>query len=265
MYKNITILITGSGSGIGRELSIELVKKRYNVIATTYTEQQAKVLQSDLDNNNLKAKVYKLDITQAQDREKLSKENIDILINNGAIGETGSLSEIDIDKVRNIFETNLFSQFEISQIALKTMFNQDKGKIIFVSSIASKFRMKFLAPYSMTKVALTQGALILRKEIAEINPNIKISVIEPGAYHTGFNQKMMKSKFEWMDKNSYFSKIIDKIRTREIKSFELTEQKKLDSIINQIVKAVEDKNPKKIYTAPYYQAFFARIFNYLDF
>lgn len=75
----------------------------------------------------------------------------------------------------------------------------------------------------------------------------------------------MKSKFEWMDKNSYFYNILDKIRERENRNFELTEQKKLDSIINQIIKSIEDTNPKKIYTAPYYQAFFVKIFNYLDF
>lgn len=264
MKHKSTILITGAGSGIGRELSIQLIDLGYKVIATTYTEEQKKDLEEYLQSNNLKARVYKLDITKAKDRELLINEKIDILVNNGAIGETGSLAEIDINKVRNIFETNLFSQLEISQIALKQMLKRGNGKIIFVSSIASKLRMSFLAPYSMTKTALTQGALILRKEISEISPNIKISVIEPGAYHTGFNQKMMQSKFEWMDKNSYFYKILDKIRARENKSFELTEQKKLDSIINQIIKAIESKNPKKIYTAPYYQAFFARIMNYLE-
>lgn len=265
MNQNKTILITGSGTGIGKELSIKLIEIGYKVIATTYTEKQAEDLEKYFEENNLKAKVYKLDITKLKDRKLLNNEKIEILINNGAIGETGSLSEIDLDKVRKIFETNLFSQFEISQIALRKMFKEDKGRIIFISSIASKLRMPFLAPYSMTKAALTQGALILRKEITEINPNIKISVIEPGAYHTGFNQKMMKSKFEWMDKNSYFYKIIEKIRNRENRSFELTEQKKLDSIINQIIKAIEDTNPKKIYTAPFYQAFFAKIFNYLNF
>ncbi len=265
MNPNKTILITGSGTGIGKELSIKLIEIGYKVIATTYTEKQSEDLEKYFEENNLKGKVYKLDITEQKDRELLNNEKIDILVNNGAIGETGSLSEIDLDKVRKVFETNLFSQFEISQIELKQMMKKGKGRIIFVSSIASKLRMPFLAPYSMTKAALTQGALILRKEIREINPNIKISVIEPGAYHTGFNQNMMKSKFEWMDKNSYFYNILDKIRERENRNFELTEQKKLDSIINQIIKSIEDTNPKKIYTAPYYQAFFVKIFNYLDF
>ena len=66
---------------------------------------------------NLKnVECFKLDVTDATDREKIKNLDIDILVNNAAVGEGGSLVEINIDRVRKTFETNVFSTFEIIQM-----------------------------------------------------------------------------------------------------------------------------------------------------
>ncbi|MDO9000636.1 SDR family NAD(P)-dependent oxidoreductase [Sediminibacterium sp.] len=249
-----TILITGAGTGIGKATAFELARKGHDVIATTETEEQSLDLKNEIKSANILMEVFKLDITNKTDRKKIENYNLDVLINNAGIGESGSLAEIDINKVRNNFEVNVFSTLEISQLALKKMLVRKQGTIIFISSLAGRITMPFLGPYCMTKFALSSGAETLRREIHRVRENVHISIIEPGGYHTGFNQKNIAKKYVWMNEQSVFYSIIDKIKIEEEKLFKFTESKTTTSIVQKIVKAAEAKKPKLRYSAPWWQA-----------
>lgn len=256
--KNRKIMITGAGSGFGLHTTKQLLKRGHTVIASTETEEQAHELRSQFANEE-KLTVLKLDITDKADREKINEYRPEVLINNAAIGESGSLAEVPMDRVRHNFEVNVFSTFALSQLALKHMLAGDKGTVIFISSLAGRIAMPFLGPYSMTKFAVSAGADALRQEIREISKNVHISLIEPGAYHTGFNQLNVSKKFEWMDKDSHFSEVIDKIYKRELKQFKLLESDDTSSIVKKIVKAAEAKKPKLRYSSPWWQALGVRV------
>ena len=101
-----TVLITGAGTGIGRDTAGALVAKGHKVYATTHREAEVAGLQRELGEG---ARVFKLDITVAEDRARLADLDIDVLINNAGQGESGSLAEVDLDRVRALFEVNLFS------------------------------------------------------------------------------------------------------------------------------------------------------------
>ncbi|MGZ3863072.1 MAG: SDR family NAD(P)-dependent oxidoreductase [Bacteroidia bacterium] len=250
-----TIMITGAGSGIGKDTAFALAQKGHEVIATTETEEQSLALREACRNLNITLTVFKLDITNEADRKKIENYNFDVLINNAGIGESGSLAEIDIDLLRYNFEVNVFSSFQLSQLALKNMFRKKKGTIIFISSLAGRMTMPFLAPYCMTKFAISAGAEALRKEIHKMYKDIHICLIEPGAYHTGFNQKNIAKKYEWMNNRSVFYPIIPQIKAEEEKQFKLTESKSTASIVAKIVKAAESNRPGLRYSAPWWQAF----------
>ncbi len=87
-----TILITGCKRGIGRASAIALANKGHKVIATTETKESADELNDFADKLNLSIKSFKLDITNAKDRNKILKYDLDVLINNAGMGETGSFS-----------------------------------------------------------------------------------------------------------------------------------------------------------------------------
>lgn len=252
--KRKSILITGAGSGIGKDSAFALAQRGHAVIATTETENQSVQLQNDADLKELDITTFKLDITDPHDRDLIRDHSIDVLINNAAIGESGSLAEIDMNRVRQNFETNVFSTFEISQIALQKMLQQDSGSILFISSLAGRVAMPFLGPYSMTKFALSSGAETMRNEVKRISKNIHISLIEPGVYHTGFNQRNIARKYEWMDESSMFYHIMDSIKQEEERNFRFTEMRSTKGIVGKIVKAAESNNPKLRYSAPWWQA-----------
>lgn len=249
-----TILITGAGTGIGKDTAIALAKRGHHVIATTETEEQSCALDRVGKALRLVFTVFKLDITSETDRKKIEDYDLDVLINNAGIGESGSLAEIDISLLKHNFEVNVFSSFQISQLALKKMFKKMQGTILFTSSLAGRVTMPFLGPYCMTKFAISAGAEALRGEIHSIYKDVHVSIIEPGAYHTGFNQRNIAKKYVWMDKQSIFHPIISQIKAQEERQFKLTESKNTSSIVRKIVKAAEARKPKLRYSAPWWQA-----------
>lgn len=251
-----TVLITGAGTGIGRDTARALVAKGHSVCATTHRESEVADLQRELGDE---AKVFRLDITVPADREKIAELAIDVLINNAARGESGSLAEVDLGMVRSLFEVNLFSTLELTQIALKGMIERRGGRVIFISSIAGRIPIPFVMPYSMSKFAISAAAAGLRKEMDALGKGIHVSVVEPGPYNTGFNHQLNKSRFDRMEKESLFSKEqVQKLKAAAEKELRLAETSSTDSIVRKIVKAVESRKPKLRYVAPWYFALLVR-------
>ena len=165
-----------------------------------------------------------------------------------------------MNKVRENFEVNVFSNFEVIQIALKKMIQKDKGKIIIISSLAGTLPIPFLGSYCATKSSINMLCEVLKKEIKMLSYNIKIVLVQPGMYHTGFNQVMLENKYDWMSVKSYFEKQIESIRKKENIFFNILEKNNINSISNKIVKAIILDNPKFIYKAPLLQVLGVKIY-----
>jgi short-subunit dehydrogenase len=254
-----TILITGAGTGIGRDSAIALARRGHRVIATTQTPEQADALRAYGQTQGVTLECFKLDITRAEDRALIVPLVLDVLINNAGIGESGSLAEVDMERVRRNFEVNVFSTLELTQLALKRMIARERGTVLFVSSIAGRVPMPFLMPYSMTKFALSAAGAGLRAEMDMLQKNVHIALIEPGAFHTGFNQQMSARKFDWMGPDSYFAAHAKALRAKEAKEFKLVEARSTDSIVRKIVQASEAARPRLRYVAPWIQGFVVRL------
>jgi len=261
------ILITGAGSGLGKEAAIALAKRGHKVYATVHYIEEIDYLNNYAKDNNLSLEAFKIDILLEDDRNKVLNYDIDTFIANAAIGNSGSVAEINVDRIRDVFETNIFCNIQLVQIVIKKMIeNNVHGRIIFLSSLSGRIPIPFLSPYCASKFALESFVTCLRNEMNTMSHfNIQFSMIEPGAYATGFNEINSEKKYVWMKNKSYFKNIYDEMKKKEDKFWNFIEVKKFDSIIAKYIKAVEDKEAKMRYTAPKYQAFFtqlARIFGF---
>ena len=257
-----TILFTGARSGIICGVIEKLKRKNYEIYVTVHTETQLEVVKEKYKKDK-NIHCMKIDVTEKQDREKLNNLDIDILFCNGAVGYGGSISEMDMKLVRQNFEVNVFSNFELVQIVIANMIEKNKGKIIFMSSLAAIYPIPFLGSYSATKASISTLALTLRKELKLLGSKIEVVVIEPGLYHTGFNQVMFQNKYEWMDIDSYFSECIHKIQQKERWLEKYVEKKSLRSIERRILEAIKDKHTCSIYRAPFLQTIFAKTYQIL--
>jgi short-subunit dehydrogenase len=241
------ILITGCRGGIGLDVACRLLTKGHRVYATVHKETSIGELRSVLSSFGENFVVDKLDVTEADDINKVDEWDIDVLINNAAIGDSGPLAEIDPQRISAVFETNVFSALRLTQKVLPPMIARGAGRIVFMGSMAGLIPTPFYAPYAMTKFALESVASSLRTELKPFG--IKVSIINPGGYNTGFNQKNLAKKHEWMDVNGLYKDHLGDVRKSEEQLIK-RELQDTQSIAKQVVKAVEARWPKRRYVAP---------------
>ncbi|MFI6069902.1 SDR family oxidoreductase [Micromonospora sp. NPDC051227] len=203
-----TILITGAGSGFGEGAAIGLARAGHNVIATAQIAPQVSHLRRKAQDLGVQLRIEKLDLHDPYDVAYAHTWDIDILVNNAAIGECGPISEIPLDLVRHTFETNVFRPLFLTQGFVKRWVAGTKaGKIVFTSSMGGLFTPPGYAAYTATKHAIEGMAESLRQELDPFG--IKIQTINPGAYFTGFNETMADTPFRWLDDSKNFTKRAD--------------------------------------------------------
>ena len=185
-----TVMITGAGSGFGKGASLALAERGHAVIATTETEAQADALRAEAP----QLTVVKVDIT-TDDVARVAEWDLDVLINNAGAGQTGPMADVPIDRVRRLFDVNVFGTLAVTQAVLPRMVAKGSGRIIIMSSISGVLSAPAFGPYSMTKHALEAMGKAMRGELA--GQGIDVCLLNPGPYLTGFNDRMADSMWEW--------------------------------------------------------------------
>lgn len=189
------ILITGAGSGIGKLTALTLGKIGKNVIATTETVEQAALLEEDAKALNIPLQIEKIDITNAQDREKAWTWDVDILVNNAGISEGGSLIDIPEKNFRNQYETNVFGTLLLTQGFARQMVKKRSGRIVFITSISGLMANAFSGSYVSSKYALEGIASTLSQELMEFN--VEVATVNHGPFLTGFNDQEFERYRNW--------------------------------------------------------------------
>ena len=190
-----TVLITGAGSGFGRGAALELARRGHKVIAGVLNDLQA----AELAKAEPKLTVVKLDITDAKDLAKVDQWDLDVFIANAAIGQTGPLSVIPLERLRAVFEVNVFATFAITQRVAQAMRRKRAGRIIIMSSIGGVRAGVGSGPYTMTKHAIQAFGTALRAELRAFG--VDVCLINPGPYGTGFNDRMANDPGPWFDRS----------------------------------------------------------------
>src|SRR5674536_326286 len=94
-----SVLITGCRGGIGLDVACRLLKRGHTVYATVHMEESVDELRSVLASFGENFVVDKLDVTEPNDIKKVDGWDLDVLINNAAIGDSGPLAEIDPEEL----------------------------------------------------------------------------------------------------------------------------------------------------------------------
>jgi len=179
------ILITGASSGIGKASAEYLAQQGHIVFGTSrYPGSFPKpndytILQMDVtDNDSIQTAVNQI-------IKNIGK--IDVLINNAGFGIAGAMEDTSLDKAKEQFETNFFGTVRLIKSVLPIMRKQNSGLIINISSIGGLVGLPFQSMYSASKFAIEGLTEALYKELH--SSKIKITMIEPGDFKTGFTEK----------------------------------------------------------------------------
>ena len=192
---NEKILITGAGTGFGKEIAFSLAEQGKSVIATVEIVAQVSALEQEAKERGVTMQIEKLDVTNPKDREKAWTWDIDVLVNNAAVSEGGSLVDIPEENLRHQFEVNVFGPTLLTKGFARQMVDKQSGRIVFVSSVSGLMADPLMGPYCGTKHAIEAFSDSLSKELQEFN--VEVATINPGPYLTGFNDREFETWKDW--------------------------------------------------------------------
>ena len=113
------------------------------------------------------------------------------LVNNAGYGEYGAVEEVDLDKVRTMFETNVFGLARMCQLVLPGMRRAGRGRIVNVGSMGGRFTFPLGGYYHATKYAVEALTDALRLEVRPFG--VDVVVIEPGVTRSSFSERIAES------------------------------------------------------------------------
>lgn len=176
-------VVTGGASGIGRSI----VKKFTGAGIETVT----------VDTNepgDLPGHFYPADLTRPDeiadfcDNVRETFGSPDILVCNAGRGIHEKLTEGDPDTWEEIFRLNVFSSFRLIRALVPAMVENERGDVVFISSVSSDRAYEYGGIYAATKAAVDQIAETLR---LEVQPSVRVTAIRPGVVDTRFFENMI--------------------------------------------------------------------------
>lgn len=175
-------IVTGASTGIGRVTAILLASKGANVWAAARDEARLETLAAEHPN----IVAVQADLTNEDDRARLIQTagNVDVLVNNAGIGLLEHAQEASFGNVRQLFELNLLALIDLTQRALSSMLDRERGHIVNIGSIGGFFAVPGMALYSASKFAVHGYTEGLRRELT--GSGIKVSLIVPGPIKSEF-------------------------------------------------------------------------------
>ena len=210
---NKVVIITGGSKGFGKSLAEFFKKENCQVIISSDNIEDLKKVSQEIS-----ADFSLADVTKSEDLENLatyviSKYGvIDIWVNNAGIQIAPSLVEdVNIAKLKKLFDINFFGYFYGCQVALKIMKTQKSGTIINVDSTAGLDGKPLISAYCSSKFAIKGLTESIRKEVPE---DIKIYAIYPGGMQTEiYQEKYPEDIKEYMLVDDVAQKVIDNLKT----------------------------------------------------
>ena len=185
--KDKCVLVTGSSSGIGYEITSKLLDLGAKVIGIARNHDRSK-----LENKNYTT--YKCDVSAHQKLEILLKQilkkhpQINCFISNAGYGDFGPLENFSTLQIKNFIATNLTSHMVITKLLLPHFKRIKIGDIIFIGSEAGLLGAKNGSLYCTAKFGLRGFSEALSKDVA--NKNIRVSIINPGMIKTDFFENL---------------------------------------------------------------------------
>jgi NADP-dependent 3-hydroxy acid dehydrogenase YdfG len=185
------ILVTGCSSGNGAATADLLVRAGHTVYATARRPEALSGLEA------AGARALTLDVTSEQSMAAAVRAveeehgHVGTLVNNAGYGEYGTIEETDLDKVRTMFETNVFGLARMCQLVLPAMRTAHAGRVVIIGSMGGRLTWPAGGYYHATKYAVEAISDALRNEVRPFG--IQVSLIEPGLIRTGFEQGALTS------------------------------------------------------------------------
>ncbi|UCI10701.1 3-hydroxybutyrate dehydrogenase [Mesorhizobium sp. B1-1-8] len=188
-------MITGAASGIGREIALTFAREGAKVVIADLDQQAARRTAAEIDPTGKRALGVAMDVGNEEQVEIGMGQAIqafgrlDVLVSNAGVQIVGPLVEFEFAKWKKLLSIHLDGAFLTTRAALRQMYKQNSGSIIYMGSVHSKEASPLKAPYVTAKHGLIGLAKVVAKEGAD--RGVRANVICPGFVRTPLVEKQI--------------------------------------------------------------------------
>jgi 3-oxoacyl-[acyl-carrier protein] reductase len=186
-------IITGAGSGFGRETSLTFAREGADVAIVDINQTAAKAVAAEVEALGVKALPIFTDISreeQVADMIRLTLETfgkIDILVNNAGVSGSASIQDINLEQWERTIRINLTGTFLCCRKIIDHMIERSYGKIVNVASISGQTGRWVGADYAASKAGVIAITRTLALQVAKFG--INVNAVSPATIVTPLLEK----------------------------------------------------------------------------
>lgn len=241
-----TIIITGTSSGLGLSLSVQLAKAGHSVYATMRNLDKKEALEKAAVKENVTLNIKKLDIQSTSSVNNCIGEivkaegKIDCLINNAGVGFIKTTEQASEEEIKEVMDVNFMGMVRCVKSVLPFMREMKSGHIINVTSVGGLVGQPFNEFYCAAKFAV-EGYTESMASYIPAHFNISFTAVEPGGIQSEFANTILENiqKSGGMVNDEYqplLQKYIDSPRTDDC-------YQSSDEVASVIVKCIDSEHP----------------------
>ena len=196
LLKDKVALITGSASGIGKEIAVEYARQGAKVVIADLALEAAKATAEEIVKEGGTAMAVAMNVTDETQVDTGVADAVNtygglaIMISNAGIQIISPVAELTLENWRKMLAIHLDGAFLTTRAAMKAMIKQGRGgSIIYMGSVHSHLASPLKAPYVTAKHGLLGLAKTVAKEGAK--DKIRTNVICPGFVRTPLVEKQI--------------------------------------------------------------------------
>ncbi len=179
------VLVTGSGTGIGRGVALEFAKEGAAVVLHyAHSEAGAASAVEEIRQGGGKAAVFKADLAEIDQVQGLAEQargflgGIDVLVNNAGITMNKPFLQVTPEQFDTLYNVNIRGMFFLTQTVAPGMIEQGVGAVVNLTSVHAFAGMTEHTVYAGTKAAIVGFTRVLSLELAQ--KGVRVNAIAPG-------------------------------------------------------------------------------------
>jgi NAD(P)-dependent dehydrogenase (short-subunit alcohol dehydrogenase family) len=179
----LSVVVTGVSSGIGRTTAEQFAKRGCRVFGTVRNIAKTKPLSG--------VELVEMDVRDEESVKRAIQsivdqaKRIDVLVNNAGITLLGAIEETSVAEAQSLFDTNVFGILRTTQAVLPHMREQRSGRIVNISSVLGFIPAPYMGLYAASKHAVEGLSETLDHEVRKFG--IRVALVEPSYTKTSLD------------------------------------------------------------------------------
>jgi NAD(P)-dependent dehydrogenase (short-subunit alcohol dehydrogenase family) len=186
-------LVTGSGSGLGRDIAEAVLASGDRLVATARDPRRLEDLAAKYGNQIRTAPLDVADEAAAKAAVEVALDafgRLDVVVNNAGYGDMAPFEQVSSERFKALIDTNFYGVVNMTRAALPIMRKQKSGCILQISSVGGRLALPGSTSYHAAKWAVGGFTESLAQEVAPFG--VKVCALEPGGMRTNWGVRASK-------------------------------------------------------------------------